>query len=268
MRSSFLCLAFCLVAGSTFLHAQSSVIYNRLRMIVAGKADEVRKELPDLQKENPDDPGVMYLAGVLTDDGAKAVAMYEQVVREHPQSEWADDAQLRIVQYYAMRKDTVRAQRELHFFTRNYPLSEFVILAHDLVKETVGLPATSAQKSVADKAPTPAPTKGAKDKESVLVVSNPDDNKSSLSGGTSDKAKASDSSKKYWGLQVGVYSSKKAADAEAEKYRQQRMKVQVSVKDGKYGVVIGHYSSKESAEKSRDIIQAQCQCSPYIVEQQ
>ena len=286
MRISFLTLALCLVVLCDTASAQSSIVYNRLRMIVAGKADEVRKELPELTKDFPDEPGIMFLNAVLTEDGSKALVQYEQITREHPQSEWADDAELRIVQYYALKKDTAHAQRELGTFKRNYPLSEFLIHAVELVKATVGLNAPSSSKLSADKAgadKATSPTKGSK--ESILVESKPNDLKNVTSPGSSLKAaekgvdksteklgeKAADKTaaaavKKSWGLQVGVYTTKNTADAEAAKYREQRMKVDVTSKDGKYGVVVGNYSSRESADKSKEIIQAQCQCSPIVVE--
>ncbi len=279
MRISGLTLAICVVLASATSFSQSSIVYNRLRLIVAGKTEEVRKELPDLIKEFPDDPGIMFLTAVLIDDGSKALAQYEQITREHPQSEWADDAQLRIVQYYALKKDTARAQRELSTFKRNYPLSEFLIHAVDLVKSTVGHNPASSAKLAADKSATDksaAPTKGTKDtKENILVESKPTEHKDLKTEGkpevkapTTEKAtdKPEASAKKYWGLQVGAYATKKTADAEAQKYRDQRMKVDVITKDSKFGVVVGNYSSRESAEKSKEIIQAQCQCSPLVIE--
>ncbi len=246
---------------SSVAQAQSSIVYNRLRMIIAGKADDVRKELPDLMKDFPDEPGVMFLNAVLTDDGTKALSIYEQITREHPQSEWADDAELRIVQFYALKKDTSRAQRELATFKRNYPLSEFLIHAVDLVKSTVGAGTTPVVKAIAEKSSTP--TKGTKDM--LLVESKPIETKTTSAAVSTEKV-VDPAAKKYWGLQVGVYTTKKTAEAEAQKYRDQRMKVEVTTKDAKFGVVVGHYSSRESAEKSRDIIQAQCQCTPLVVE--
>ncbi len=268
MRTRILCLLLLCTAMSIPCTAQSSMVYNRLRMIISGKADEVRRELPDLMKEFPEDAGVMFLNGVLTDDASKAIAIYEQITREQPQSEWADDAQLRIVQYYALKKDTSRAQRELANFKRNYPLSEFLIHAVELVKTTVGLNSESAAKTIASTA-KPANTGASKAaKESLLVESKPNETNAKPATETKAPEKTADaaSAKKYWGLQVGLFASKKAADGEAQKYKDQRMKVDVLPKDGKFSVVVGNYSTREAADKSREIIQSQCQCTPYVVE--
>ncbi len=75
---------------------------------------------------------------------------------------------------------------------------------------------------------------------------------------------------KTYGLQVAVYNSKDAAELEMQKYIKQRMRTEVKTKsvDGNklYAVVIGNYSSKESAEGARTIVEKQCNCEPMIFE--
>ena len=69
-------------------------------------------------------------------------------------------------------------------------------------------------------------------------------------------------------LQVGIYSTKEAAEREKEKYLQQRLRTNIISKnvDGQqmYAVVIGEYSTIESAEAAKKIVQQQCKCSPMI----
>ena len=286
MKILFLLLSVCILC-TTLSYSQNSLVHNRLRMITQGKGDDVRKEMPELLKDYPDDPGVMFLNGVLMDDGSKATTIYEQITREYPQSEWADDAQWRIVQFYCLKRDTNRAQRELANFKRNYPLSEFLIHAMDIVKATVGNNIASTKTSAvatpvkAEKETPPAKAKDAEKatplktvKENILVESKPAEKVASKTTETKaiekpvEKAIPVDepTTTKHWGLQVGLYASKKTADAEAQKYKDQRMKVDVISKDGKFSVVVGNYTTKESAEGSKEIIKAQCQCTPYVVE--
>jgi tetratricopeptide (TPR) repeat protein len=72
----------------------------------------------------------------------------------------------------------------------------------------------------------------------------------------------------FYGLQVAIYSDKDAAESEKNKYLTQRMRTQVvdKVVDGKtmYAVVIGNYSSNESAEAAKIIVAQQCKCEPII----
>lgn len=265
--------------------AQTSFVYQRLRMIMNGKADEVRKELVELSKEMPEDAGVMFLQAAVTEDGAKAVALYERITRDFPENEWADDAQLRLVQYHALRRDTARAQRELANFKRSYALSEYLVFAHDLVKNTVGIgkeglkpgtPAASANTAAANSSTSATATpvtatgvsvtepsaKKSSSKEPGAPTAVPSAAPSTASAAAAGKS----DEKKTWGWQVGVYSARKTADAEAQMYREQRMRVDVLDKDGKFAVVVGQYSSKESAEKSKPLVEAQCSCAPYLIE--
>lgn len=336
-------------------NAQSALVHNRLRQVLNGNIAEVRKELPELISEFPDDPGVLFLKGILTEDATTALPMFEQITREYPQSEWADDAQWRVVQYYALKRDTARAVRELNTYKRNYPMSEFLIHAVDIVKSTVGtqqtvsakttstpittstLPVTKVQpkeqlskdtptqpltvenekaklKEIAKKPTTQvdkantgttkqetsiarpvvtptiikpqvkildlpaspsAETKVSEPKSTPSVggrtvpsstISSPQRQSQQLPQTVTQVSDNSTSDKKY-GLQIGVFSTREVADSEAKKYRDQRLRVDLLDKgEGKYAVVIGNYSSKESAINSMVIVQAQCQCTPYLIE--
>lgn len=150
MKTLLLTLFF---AGMAAASAQQPAIRPLLQAAAMGKTDEIRKKLPDLLVEYPDDPGVQYLHAVILEDAAKAAPLFEKIVKNYPASEWADDAEWRVVQYYAMKKDTARARAELSNFRTKYPQSEFLLAASDAVKFTVGLP-----KSVEKPANTPKET--------------------------------------------------------------------------------------------------------------
>ncbi len=263
-----------LVVTTTSNFAQSSMVHNRLRLIMNGKANEVRKELPDLIKEFPDDPGVMFLNGILMEDATKALSVYEQITREFPQSEWADDAQWRIVQYYALKRDTTRAHRELGMYKRNYPMSEFLIHAIDIVKATVGEPIVTTtppevKKPAPDKTSEKSITPTSPKSKAIDIAPTTDDKKQpeKTTPATNAKANAAGSAGKKWGLQIGVYSTRQTAEDEAKKYSEQKLRVEIVDKgDSKFAVIIGNYNTRESAEKSKEVVQAQCQCTPYIME--
>ena len=78
----------------------------------------------------------------------------------------------------------------------------------------------------------------------------------------------SENKPQFYGLQVAIYSDKDAAESEKNKYLTQRMRTQVvdKVVDGKtmFAVVIGNYSSNESAEAAKIIVAQQCKCEPII----
>jgi tetratricopeptide (TPR) repeat protein len=71
-----------------------------LRAIEQGRGDSLRAQLAALAEARPRDPSVLYLLGVAQQDGDKALPYFQAVVENHPGSEWADDALLRLYHYY------------------------------------------------------------------------------------------------------------------------------------------------------------------------
>lgn len=122
-----------------FLMAEDLSIGKYLNMIAEGKTDEVRSVMLDLYVEQPNDPGVMLLAGAVLQDAFKAMDFYQKIVQEHPKSEWADDAIWRIIQFYAILGDEKRANAALEIMRQKYPTSQFLIPATDVVRSAVGL---------------------------------------------------------------------------------------------------------------------------------
>lgn len=72
----------------------------------------------------------------------------------------------------------------------------------------------------------------------------------------------------FYGLQVGIFADPLRADEEMEKFLARRMRTEVLEKqvDGQtlYAVVIGKYSSMESAKAAKIIVEQQCNCEPII----
>ncbi|MDC1067909.1 SPOR domain-containing protein [Candidatus Kapabacteria bacterium] len=110
-----------------------------LNMVAEGKTDEVRSVMLDLYVESPNDPGVMLLAGAVLQDAFKAMDFYQKIVQEHPNSEWADDALWRIIQFYAILGDEKRANSSLAVMRQKYPTSQLIVPATDVVRSAVGL---------------------------------------------------------------------------------------------------------------------------------
>jgi hypothetical protein len=95
-------------------------------MIESGQGDPVRAELPALLARHPNDPGVLYLQGLLTKEGAEAVRIYQSIVDNHPKSEWADDALYRVYQFYQAIGLFRTAELKLNQLKRDYPRSKYV----------------------------------------------------------------------------------------------------------------------------------------------
>ncbi|MBI5324487.1 MAG: SPOR domain-containing protein [Ignavibacteriae bacterium] len=333
--------------------AQTQKVRDYLKMVAMGKVSEVKKQIPDLIAEYPNDPGVQLLLAVVIDDAFLAVEKYKNLVKTYPESEWADDAYWRIVQFYAVIGDTSTAKTELENYRKKYPASEFLIAATDVVRYSINYaksdknPRNAVQSSVSkDIKPLEQETKPKQEavkkeittsqvKSETITKHEPvkkeipqvndtkpkqeqvkklevkseeikakqetvkkeniptqpktqtvtkqepakkDENKPKIEIAKKEEVKPKQEIKKEvaseitdnekFGLQVGVYSTKEAADGEVAKFKQQRLISYVMNKeiDGTqmFAVVVGEYSSKESAEQARKIVQVQCKCQPII----
>ncbi len=100
-------------------------IRRRLEMIERGQGDAVRAELPSLMTNYQNNPGVMYLQGVLTTDGAEAAKIYQSIVDNFPKSEWGDDALYKLYQYYYSIGLYKTADQKLQQLKEEYPFSAY-----------------------------------------------------------------------------------------------------------------------------------------------
>lgn len=270
--------------------AQSQVTDNivraKLRQVALGNASDVRAELPELLRTYPNDAGVQFLNATLLADGAKALPLFVRIVRENPQSIWADDAQWRVVQVYSLRKDTANARSELQNFRRNYPTSEFLLFAAEIVKSTVGLPPTFTTYRnsivVASSARTFVPSALAKTKpetkaeapktEAPKVENKPEVLKTEPPkidiAKTEVNVPTAPVEERYT-LQVGLYSSRATAISDVQKLLKARLRSDVVEKStdgaGRFAVTVGNYTSREAAEKAKAVVQKACSCMPFVV---
>jgi tetratricopeptide (TPR) repeat protein len=116
-------------ALSITLTAQDLNIVPYLQQIENGKADEVRNELIGLKEKYPGDPSVMFLEGVLTENGQKAVVIYQKVVVEYPDSKYADASLYRIYSYYYALGLYESATEKLNKLIADYPKSPYIRIA-------------------------------------------------------------------------------------------------------------------------------------------
>lgn len=268
------------------LLSQTQHVTDNLRLVALGKINEVRSRIPELLAQYPNDPGVKLLLGVVLEDAHKALDIYKEIVKDYPQSQWADNAYWRIIQFYAVLGDTTRAQNELDNFRVRYPTSPFLAPSSDVVRSSI-IFARSNQKNVvesrndyANNQITQPPQKATIDNTQTrlsnedvvtrnlpvepeeIVIDVYDDDISN------DTIIAVEDEDTYYGLQVGIYQNQDAAEEEKKRFLNRRLRTEVVEKliDGKnmYAVVIGHYTSVDSAEMAKIIVKQQCNCEPII----
>ena len=124
---AILLLAILLSLTTTALSQSSSQdVKKYLGMIEGGQIEKVREELPSLLSRYPNDPGVLYVQGMATADGAEAVRVYQSIVDNFPKSEWADDALYKVYQFYYAIGLYRTAEIKLNQLRTNYPDSKYI----------------------------------------------------------------------------------------------------------------------------------------------
>lgn len=112
-------------------------IQKRLEMIEKGQVEQVKAELPTLLTNYQNNPGVMYLQGVLTTDGTEAAKIFQSIVDNFPKSEWADDALYKLYQYYYSIGLYKTADQKMAQLKQDYPYSAYAVDQSSASKETV-----------------------------------------------------------------------------------------------------------------------------------
>ena len=126
-----------------------------------GQGDEVRNEIPSLLAKYPNNPGVLYLQGLVTSDGGEAVRIYQSIVDNFPKSEWADDALYKVYQFYYALGLYRTAELKMDQLRKEYPNSTHLKSAAEpetkgLAEEHVQPPAPPVQDTVARPVQEPA----------------------------------------------------------------------------------------------------------------
>jgi len=127
MRHPVIFLCLCLAVGTAAAQTSGGEpdIRRRLEMIERGQGDLVEGELQQLLTTYQNNPGVMFLQGVLTTDGTEAAKIYQSIIDNFPKSEWADDALFRLYQYYTSVGLYKTAEQKLAQLKLEYPFSAY-----------------------------------------------------------------------------------------------------------------------------------------------
>ncbi len=111
------------------LYSQEKDIVSYLKLVEAGAKDSVLQILPELKKSYPNDPSVLFLEGVLTENGQDAVPIYNRVLNDFPKSKYADASIYRLYSYYFSLGLYNTAESFLKRLKEGYPASPYIKLA-------------------------------------------------------------------------------------------------------------------------------------------
>ena len=110
-------------------YSQEKNIVSYLKLIESGAKDSVLKVLPDLKKSYPNDPSIIYLDGILTENGQDAVPLFNRIINDYSKSKYADASVYRLYSYYYSLGLYNTAQTFLEKLKKVYPNSPYIKIA-------------------------------------------------------------------------------------------------------------------------------------------
>jgi tetratricopeptide (TPR) repeat protein len=149
---NFIIVFFLLARASSF--AQDVDIVPYLKQVERGELDKVKTVFPELKQSYPNSPSVMFLEGILTENGQDAILIYNKIITVYPDSKYADAALYRIYSYYYALGLYETAASYMDRLKKNYPASPYIKIAdRDIPSENV----TETKGKIPDKEKKPDP---------------------------------------------------------------------------------------------------------------
>jgi tetratricopeptide (TPR) repeat protein len=129
IRRSLFIITFVILFPTFAVYAQDADIVPYLKQIENGSKQEVAGKLPELKKNYPNSPSILFLEGVLTENGQQALAIYSSLIKKYPNSKYADAAVYRVYTYYYAMGRYKTSKTYLDKLKKEYPNSPYIKLA-------------------------------------------------------------------------------------------------------------------------------------------
>lgn len=98
IKEVIITLALSLSFGSIISNAKDSQLSEVVDLIRDGKIDDAKRCLARIEKPEKSSDSMLFLLGLLSTNGDSASYFYEQLLRTYPESQYSDDALLRLAQ--------------------------------------------------------------------------------------------------------------------------------------------------------------------------
>ena len=122
-------IIFLFLSTSVISFSQGIEISNYLKKIESGNKEEVKADLPKLKFQYPNDANVLFLEGVLTENGLASINLFAKVAEKYPQSKYADASLFRVYSYYYAQQLFDQAIPYLERLKKEYPSSPYIKIA-------------------------------------------------------------------------------------------------------------------------------------------
>jgi len=116
--------------GSVRAQEVDAMLDQYIRKISEGRYEEVRRSLPaSVGRAGPiprDNPGFVYLEGLIAPDGTTALRMFRMVSDSLPDNPWRDDALARMFEIYTKLNDRGGAAEVFRTMQTDYPHTAYI----------------------------------------------------------------------------------------------------------------------------------------------
>ena len=104
-----------------------------LSLIDEGKTEGVIEILPELISKYPNNPGVIYIKALMTEDGKTSIDIYNDIIKKYPDTKFAPYAAMKIGEYFYARGLYTQASKLFKNIPLKYPRFSDVQRATDLM---------------------------------------------------------------------------------------------------------------------------------------
>ena len=127
-KFTFLFVLIFILISSRNVFPQELDLTPYLKKIEAGNKEEVISKIPELKQVYPNSHSLIYLEGLITEDGEKAFQVYKSLVDKYPNSKYADGAIYRIYTYFLAVDKIDKADFYLNRLKTEYSESPYIKL--------------------------------------------------------------------------------------------------------------------------------------------
>ena len=85
----------------SFSSGQNIELY--LSLIEEGRYEGVKENLQELVSKYPNDPGVLYLKALMTENGDGSIKLYKDILKRFPDSRYAPNSAMKVAEYFYAR---------------------------------------------------------------------------------------------------------------------------------------------------------------------
>lgn len=230
-----------------------------LEWIEKHSREELISRLETIRRKYPNSPAPLFLEAYVEQDGDRAVDLYNQIIQRYPNSQFTDDALLKVAQYYYALGSYVSARQYLDNLVDQFPDSPFIpeakyLAVRCLIATGYYYTAESELKKIIKKYPNSPFKSHAKDElaalddlskqeKSSLQMSSPLPNPESQREIMPDKGK--------YTIQIGAFRDKNNATGLKEHYSQKGYLVTIDSKNVNGGflylVWVGEFETEGQA---------------------